>query len=234
MLSDKARNRMDLQRRAAAEFLGTGFLLAAVVGSGIMGERLSSGNAAVALLANSIATGAALTVLILTFGPISGAHLNPAVTLTAAMQTAIAWRDVPAYIAAQVSGAFAGVAAANLMFSLPIFYFDARSSRSRSVIGRVCCDFRVDRDHLVLRAVPDVGYSICSCRVYHVGVLVHILDIICESCGHSGSGRNEHIRRYTADRRSRIHHRTAYRRSRRTRILSMGWCKRQELLRTFK
>jgi glycerol uptake facilitator-like aquaporin len=111
----------DLARRATAEAVGTCFLLAAVVGSGIMGERLSGGNVAVALLANALATGAALVALILTFGPVSGAHFNPAVTLADASQGGIAWREVPAYVAAQVSGAFAGVAAAHLMFGLPLF-----------------------------------------------------------------------------------------------------------------
>jgi len=111
-----------LPRRVAAEFIGTLFLLAAVVGSGIMGDRLASGNAALALLANTIATGAALVALILAFGPISGAHLNPAVTLADAWQGGIAWRDTPAYIAAQLAGAFAGVATAHLMFGLPLFF----------------------------------------------------------------------------------------------------------------
>jgi glycerol uptake facilitator-like aquaporin len=108
-------------RRAVAEALGTAFLLAAVVGSGIMGERLASGNIAIALLANTIATGAALVALILTFGPISGAHFNPAVTLADAFQGGLAWRDAPVYIAAQVVGAFSGVAAAHLMFGQPLF-----------------------------------------------------------------------------------------------------------------
>lgn len=108
-------------RRVAAEALGTAFLLAAVVGSGIMGERLAGGNVAVALLANTIATGAALVALILTFGPISGGHFNPAVTLADASQGGLAWRDVPAYIAAQISGAFLGVAAAHVMFGEPLF-----------------------------------------------------------------------------------------------------------------
>lgn len=111
-----------LRSRAAAEFFGTAFLLAAVVGSGIMGERLSGGNVAIALLANTLATGAALVALILTFGAISGAHFNPAVTLADAMQGSTAWRDVPAYIVAQISGAFSGVAAAHLMFGLPVFF----------------------------------------------------------------------------------------------------------------
>lgn len=97
-------------------------LLAAVVGSGIMGERLAGGNIAIALLANSIATGAALVALILTFGGISGAHFNPAVTLSDAAQGGVAWREVPAYLVAQVCGAFAGVAIANVMFDLPVFF----------------------------------------------------------------------------------------------------------------
>ena len=87
-----------------------------------MGERLCGGNLAIALLANSLATGAALVVLILTFGPISGAHFNPAVTLASASQGTLPWREVPAYIIAQIGGAFAGVAAANTMFSVPVFF----------------------------------------------------------------------------------------------------------------
>jgi glycerol uptake facilitator-like aquaporin len=116
-------------RRAVAEALGTAFLLAAVVGSGIMGERLAGGNVAIALLANTLATGTMLVTLILTFGPISGAHLNPAVTLAVASQGGLAWREVPAYLAAQIAGAFAGVAAAHLMFGEPLF-FASRHARS--------------------------------------------------------------------------------------------------------
>src|SRR5277367_4056836 len=110
-----------LARRVVAEFAGTLFLLTAVVGSGVMGERLAAGNTAIALLANSVATGSALVAIILALGSISGAHLNPAVTLADAWQCGIAWRETPAYIAAQVAGAFAGVAAAHLMFGLPLF-----------------------------------------------------------------------------------------------------------------
>ena len=109
-------------RRVVAECFGTAFLLAAVIGSGIMGERLAGGNVAIALLANTIATGAMLVTLILTFGPISGAHFNPAVTLADASQGGLAWREVPVYIAAQIAGAFAGVAAAHLMFGEPVFF----------------------------------------------------------------------------------------------------------------
>ena len=110
-----------LSRRCASEGVGTALLLATVVGSGIMGERLAGGNVAVALLANTLATGAALVALILTFGPISGAQFNPAVTLAAAWQRGITWSDVPAYLGSQVTGAFIGVGVANLMFDLPLF-----------------------------------------------------------------------------------------------------------------
>ena len=109
-------------RRAAAEFLGTAFLLAAVVGSGIMAERLAGGNVALALLANTIATGAALVALILAFGPVSGAHLNPAVTLGVALQRGMPWRQVPAYVLAQVAGAFFGVGVAHTMFGYTLFF----------------------------------------------------------------------------------------------------------------
>jgi glycerol uptake facilitator-like aquaporin len=119
----------NLERRAASELVGTAFLLAAVVGSGIMGERLAGGNVAIALLANTVATGAALVALILTFGPISGAHLNPAVTLAQAWQGDFQWRDVPIYLLAQIAGAFGGVATAHLMFTAPIF-FASRHNRS--------------------------------------------------------------------------------------------------------
>ena len=107
---------MTLSRRLVAEGLGTALLLAAVVGSGIMGQNLAGGNVALALLANTLATGAMLVTLIFTFGPISGAHFNPAVTLADASQGGLNWGEVPAYIAAQVLGAFLGVGAAHLMF----------------------------------------------------------------------------------------------------------------------
>lgn len=113
--------KFSLQARMAAEFIGTALLLAAVVGSGIMGERLAAGNVAIALLANTIATGAALVALILTFGPVSGAHFNPAVTIADASQRGLQWKEVPGYIFAQVAGAFVGVACAHLMFGLSLF-----------------------------------------------------------------------------------------------------------------
>lgn len=112
----------DLSRRVVAEALGTAMLLAAVVGSGIMGVTLADGNVAIALLANTIVTGAALVALILTFGGISGAHFNPAVTIAEATLGGLAFREVPLYIAAQIGGAFLGVASAHLMFGKPLFF----------------------------------------------------------------------------------------------------------------
>jgi glycerol uptake facilitator-like aquaporin len=113
----------DISRRLAAEGIGTAMLLAAVVGSGIMGERLAGGNVAIALLANAIATGAALVALILTFGPISGAHFNPVVSMAEASQGGLAWSLAFAYVLAQVTGAFLGVAIAEAMFGEPLFAF---------------------------------------------------------------------------------------------------------------
>lgn len=110
-----------IARRVASEFVATAFLLATVVGSGIMGERLAGGNTAIALLANTMATGAALVALIFTFGPISGAHMNPVVTGMEAWKRAIAWNDAAVYSVAQVAGALSGVAAANVMFGQPVF-----------------------------------------------------------------------------------------------------------------
>lgn len=130
--------RIDLSRRAAAEALGTALLLATVVGSGVMGERLCGGNVAIALLANTIATGAGLVALILTFGPVSGAHFNPAVTLADASQGGLPWRDVPVYVVAQVAGAFSGAAIAHVMFSLPVF---EASEHARSGAPQLVSEF---------------------------------------------------------------------------------------------
>ena len=128
----------DLPRRACAEALGTALLLATVVGSGIMGERLSAGNVAVALLANTLATGAGLVALILTFGPTSGAHFNPAVTLADATQGGLRWRDVPVYVIAQILGAFIGVATAHVMFGEAIF---SASTHVRAGVGQLVGEF---------------------------------------------------------------------------------------------
>jgi glycerol uptake facilitator-like aquaporin len=115
----------DLPRRLAAETLGSALLLMVVVGSGIMGERLSDGNAAIALLGNSLATGTALVVLIWIFGPISGAHFNPVVSLIAALRCDLPRRTALAYVPAQVAGAVLGVWCAHLMFGQPVLQISA-------------------------------------------------------------------------------------------------------------
>jgi glycerol uptake facilitator-like aquaporin len=112
-----------LPQRAFCEWLGTAFLLAAVVGSGIMAQKLSGGNGALALLCNTLPTGAILVVLILVFGPLSGAHFNPAVTLAFALRDGLPWSTAAVYIVAQVLGGIAGVWMAHLMFELPVWQF---------------------------------------------------------------------------------------------------------------
>ena len=114
--------KFNLVKRTFVEFLGTAFLLAIVVGSGIMGEKLSQGNSAIALLANTLATGAGLVFLILTFGGISGAHFNSVVSLAEAWRGNLAWKDAPIYLFAQILGGIFGVGIANYMFELPILF----------------------------------------------------------------------------------------------------------------
>jgi glycerol uptake facilitator-like aquaporin len=129
---------VNLPRQVVAEGVGSAFLLAVVVGSGIMAERLAGGNVALALLANALATGAGLYALILLFGPASGAHFNPVVTLAAAVQEAWPPGRAAAYIAAQVAGALAGVALAHAMFGLPLY---SVAQHVRSGAGQWCSEF---------------------------------------------------------------------------------------------
>ncbi len=129
-------------RALTAEALGTSLLLVAVVGSGIMAERLAGGNQAIALLANTLATAAALVVLILVFGPISGAHFNPVVTLTLAARGDVAWRMVPGYIFVQIAGGIIGVAAAHFMFGEPVFAWSTKSRSGLAIaFGEVIATF---------------------------------------------------------------------------------------------
>jgi glycerol uptake facilitator-like aquaporin len=130
--------KFNLHSRTVSEFLGSAFLVAAVVGSGIMGERLAGGNVAIALLANTIATGAALVALILTFGPISGAHFNPAVTIADAVEHGIPWTEVPAYIIAQCAGGIAGAGIAHLMFGLRLYSLSSHARGGWSLVLRAC------------------------------------------------------------------------------------------------
>jgi len=130
--------KMSLARRAVAEFLGTAFLVAAVVGSGIMGERLANGNVALALLANTVATGAALVALIIAFGPVSGGHLNPVVTIMDAFEGGLPWTETVPYLAGQVAGGVIGAIAAHAMFGLPAI---SLSTHIRSGPAQVFSEF---------------------------------------------------------------------------------------------
>lgn len=127
-----------LARRLAAEALGTALLLAGVVGSGIMAQRLAGGNAALALLGNTLPTGAILVVLIQIFGPLSGAHFNPAVSLVFALRRELSWRDAAAYAGVQIAGALAGVWLAHLMFELPVWQL---STTVRTGAGQWLAEF---------------------------------------------------------------------------------------------
>ncbi len=179
-----------LVRRAVAEGVGTALLLATVVGSGIMGERLAGGNVAVALLANTLATGAVLVALILTFAPLSGAQLNPAVTLAFAWERRLPWRDVPAYLGAQVLGAFLGVAIGTPdvrpsgLLALPAGPTRpvASAQRVRRDLRTAFCDLGVLPTSLDRGAVRGRG-------IHHRGLLVHGIDVVrqpgrdaCPSC----------------------------------------------------
>jgi glycerol uptake facilitator-like aquaporin len=126
--------KFNLRARLTAEFLGSAFLVAAVIGSGIMGERLAGGNVAIALLANTIATGAALVALILTFGPISGAHFNPAVTLSDAIEHGIPWPEAAAYMLVQFAGGITGAIIAHLMFGLPWYMLSSHSRHGWALV----------------------------------------------------------------------------------------------------
>lgn len=130
--------RQPLAKRVVAEALGTFFLLAAVVGSGIMAERLASGNPALALLANTAATGGALVALIISFAPVSGAHFNPAVTLSFGLRHDLPWREVPFYLLAQLAGGIGGVIAANLMFGMPAVFM---SNHPRTGMAQLISEF---------------------------------------------------------------------------------------------
>ena len=155
-----------LLRKIVSEFVGTGFLVAAVVGSGIMGERLAAGNVAIALLANTIATGAALFALILAFGPISGGHFNPAVTFVDAIERGVSWIVAACYIPAQCAGAICGAVTAPLMFGLPAISVSshARSGSAQAfsefiaTFGLICVLWGCTRQHSAMAPLAVAAY----------------------------------------------------------------------------
>jgi len=171
-------------------------LLAAIVGSGIMGERLSGGNIAIALLANTIATGATLVAIILALGGISGSHFNPAVTLAVALERGMQWREVPGYILVQLFGALAGVAAAHMMFGEAIF---TTSQHSRTGVAQMFSEFIATFGLLSViwgcSRLRSTAVPFCCWRVHHRGVLVYCLDIVCKSCSDGCPVIDDHVLR---------------------------------------
>jgi glycerol uptake facilitator-like aquaporin len=193
-------------RVALVELIATAFLLIAVVGSGVMAERLCGGNIGLALLANALATGGALVALILAFGPQSGAHMNPIVTLAAAITGGLEWHAVPAYIAAQLAGAVVGVWLAHAMFELPIWQLSQH--------------VRFDTGQWIAEIVATFGLLmvIWGCRAHREpvtafavaayitgGLLVHGLDLVRQSCRNYRPHAVGHVRRYSPDRCARFH-----------------------------
>jgi glycerol uptake facilitator-like aquaporin len=202
-----------LPRRLVCEGLGTAFLLAAVVGSGIMAQKLAGGNVALALLGNTLPTGAILVVLILIFGPLSGAHFNPAVSIAFALRRGLPWPEAALYIAAQIAGAMIGVWTAHLMFELPLWQL---SATVRSGAGQWLAE-AVATFGLVLtilgcaaRTPAAVPYG----TLHHLGLLVHRLDLVREPGSDAGTLDVRHVRRHCPGRRGRLHRGAARRHDR--------------------
>ena len=215
-----------LARRIFAEWLGTAFLLAAVVGSGIMAERLAGGNVALALLCNTIPTGAILAVLILIFGPLSGAHFNPAVSIAFALRRELPWPMAAGYIAAQILGAVAGVWAAHLMFELPVWQF---SITSRTGAGQWFAE-AVATFGLLLTIFGCVArdarrHPLRGRPLHHVCLLVHGLNIVRQSGGDHRAIAFRHLRGHRSLRRVGFHRGPTRRNGRRRidRPLALGF-----------
>ena len=195
-------------RRLAAEALGTALLLAVVVGSGIMGQRLSAENDAVALLGNTTSTGAALVVLITVFGPISGAHFNPAVTLAFLVKREIGWRLALGYLVVQLAGAILGVWAAHLMFAQPVLQVSthARSGPAQA-FSEFVATFGLLATILGLPPLPRGLHPGGGGALHHLGLLVHRLHLLRQPGGDGGAQPVGHLRRHRPRRRARLHRR---------------------------
>jgi glycerol uptake facilitator-like aquaporin len=186
--------KISLARRVVAEFFGTAFLVAAVIGSGIMGDRLANGNVVLALLANTIATGAALVALIFAFGGVSGAHFNPVVSLMDAFERGLTWREAAHYVIGQILGGISGAIVAHLMFALPLISF---SRHARSGLPQVFSEFVATFGLVsVIWGLFPASIQCCSIRcrrIHHGGLLVHRIYIVCESRCHDCAVSQRHI-----------------------------------------
>ena len=186
----------DLSRRLAAEALGTGILVATVVGSGIMAETLTK-DVALALLCNTLPTGAILVVLITVFGPISGAHFNPAVTLVFTGKREMPPQEAVLYMVAQIAGGIAGTMAAHLMFALPVVDFSMKTrTGGRPMVRGVRRRLRPGRDHPRRDPVPAHGGAVAGRPLHHGSVLVHRFDLVRQSGRRHRAFADEHVRGY--------------------------------------
>ncbi len=212
-----------LPRRVVAELFGTGFLVAAVVGSGIMGERLANGNVALALLANTVATGAALVALIIAFGPISGAHLNPVVTLMDAFERGLPWVEAPCYIAAQILGGISGAVSAHLMFGLSIdLALHSRPHRACPGLQRIRGDLWPDvRDLGIFETSIECRAFRCRC-LHNRRILVHCIHFICQSRRNHRPLSQRYFRRHPSQRHPLVPSRPDRRRIRSHPALSLA------------
>jgi glycerol uptake facilitator-like aquaporin len=173
---------VSLPQRLVAESLGTAFLLAAVVGSGIMAQRLAGGNGALALLCNTLPTGAILTVLILTFGPLSGAHFNPAVSIAFALRREISWPDTIAYVIVQIIGGIIGVLFAHAMFELPVWQISATVRTGPGQARRIRRHIRAAPRDLRLSRAESRCSPLRGRPLHHLRILVHGVYVLRESC----------------------------------------------------
>ncbi len=174
-----ADNSFNLPRQTAAEFLGSLLLVTVVVGSGIMAESLSGGNDAIALLGNTLATGAALPVLILIFGQVSGAHFNPVVSLCFAVLKQLSWNKVPFYMAAQIAGGICGALLAHIMFELPLVNLSEHSRTGTGTwAGEIVATFGLILTDPRLSAESAADCSLRRRTVYNSRILVHVVHIV--------------------------------------------------------
>jgi hypothetical protein len=201
-----------LSRRLLAEALGTAILVATVVGSGIMAERLAAGNQAIALLGNTIPTGAILVVIITTLAPVSGAHFNPAVTLVFAGRGEFAWSEVAPYVVVQCLAGVCGTVVAHLMFDLaPLAVGTTARSGASQWLAEAVATFTCARDSRrhPLRAAGD---PVAGGPDHHRGLLVHLLDLLRQPRGHARARVHHDLRRDRDQSRARLHRRPARRR----------------------
>ncbi len=197
----------DLARRATAEFVGTAFLVAIVVGSGIYAQRLSPANVGLQLLENSIATGAGLVALILALGPVSGAHFNPIVTMADRILGGTTSRDAGVYVVVQIIGACVGAMVANLMFDLPAIDVSTHTRSSSGLwLGEVVATFGLLLVILgVVRAGSCVGRCVRGRRLHRRRLLVHVVDELRQPRGHDRAHAQQHVRRHRTQQRAHVH-----------------------------